>query len=121
MVNISITGGKVLLEVQGWDKLWAFRSSIEVPLADIRSARVDPEAARGWWHGIKMPGTSVPGVITAGTFYQHGRRVFYDVHNPDDTIVIELEHERYDQLIVEVADPAAEVAKITAQLAIADV
>ena len=54
-----------------------------------------------------MPGTNIPGVLTAGTFYQHGKRVFWNVHNPDNTIIIELKDERYNELIVEVADPQA--------------
>ena len=41
-----------------------------------------------------MPGTNIPGVLTAGTFYQHGKRVFWDVHNPDNTVVIELKDEQ---------------------------
>jgi hypothetical protein len=53
-----------------------------------------------------MPGTSIPGVITAGTFYQHGKQVFWDVHNPDNTVMIELKDERYNELVVEVADPS---------------
>lgn len=52
-----------------------------------------------------MPGTNVPGVITAGTFYQDGKRIFWDVHRPENTVVIELKDERYNELIVEVADP----------------
>lgn len=113
MVEISIFSGNVVFEVQGLDKLWSLKSSIEVPLSHLASVMIDPEAARGWWHGLRMPGTQIPGVVTAGTFYQHGRRVFYDVHNTDNTIVIQLNHEKYDQLIVEVADPQAEVAKLT--------
>ena len=54
----------------------------------IAGVRADPEAARGWYHGIRLPGTNVPGVITAGTFYQDGKRVFWDVHRPEKTIVI---------------------------------
>lgn len=42
-----------------------------------------------------------------GTFYQQGKRVFWDVHNPENTIVIELRDERYNELIVEVGDPQA--------------
>jgi hypothetical protein len=63
-----------------------------------------------------MPGTSIPGVITAGTFYHHGNRVFWDVHHPQNTIVIELHDERYSELIVEVADPAAAVERVKAAL-----
>jgi hypothetical protein len=63
-----------------------------------------------------MPGTNIPGVITAGTFYQDGMRVFWDVHNPENTIVIELRDDRFDELIVEVADPRAAVALVEAAL-----
>ena len=109
MVDLSIAEGKLTLHVRGADKLWAFKSSLEIPLVHIAGVRADPEAARGCYHGIRMPGTNVPGVITAGTFYQDGKRVFWDVHHPEKTIVIDLNDERYSRLIVEVADPQAAV------------
>ncbi len=112
MVDLSISEGKLLLHVHGADKLWAFKSSLEIPLQHVAAIRADPEVARGWWHGWRMPGTNLPGVITAGTFYQDGKRVFWDVHDPENTVVIDLHDERYNQLIVEVADPAAAVALI---------
>lgn len=105
MVDLSIAEGKLTLHVRGTDKLWAFKSSLEIPLIHITGVRADPETARGWYHGIRMPGTSVPGVITAGTFYQDGKRVFWDVHHPEKTIVIDLHDERYNELVVEVDDP----------------
>lgn len=117
MVDVSIREGKAVFDVQGLDKLWAMRSQIAIPLEHIRGAAVDPEAARGWWHGLRLPGTQIPGLITAGTFYSHGRRVFYDVHDTDNTIVVTLDHESYDQLVIEVADPAAEAAKLMAAIA----
>ena len=113
MVDITISGGNAIFDVQGLDKFWALKGQIQVPLSHIVGVTIDPEAARGWWHGLRMPGTQLPGLIIAGTFYQHGRRVFYDVHNTDNTIVITLNHEKYDTLVVEVADPDAEVRKIT--------
>ena len=112
MVELSITERKLVLHVLGADKLWALKSSLEIPLVHIAGIRADPEVAHGWWHGIRLPGTNVPGVITAGTFYQQGKRVFWDVHNPENTIVIDLHDERYNQLIVEVADPQAAVRLI---------
>jgi hypothetical protein len=117
MVQISIHVDRVRFEVEGWDKLWAFRSELEIPLAHIRSVRVDPEPARGWWHGFRLPGTQIPGVLTAGTFYQHDGAVFYDVHDPDRTIVLELEHEHYKRLVIEVFSPEAAVAILTGALA----
>jgi hypothetical protein len=112
VVTVSIEGDRVRFEVEGWDKLWALRSQLEIPLEHIESVRVDPEPARGWWHGIKLPGSNIPGVLTAGTFYQHGGAVFYDVHDPERTIVLELNHEHYKRLVIEVDDPATTVARL---------
>ncbi|MGA7511915.1 MAG: hypothetical protein WBW46_03415, partial [Candidatus Sulfotelmatobacter sp.] len=112
MVDLSIADSKLTLHIRGVDKLWAFKSSLEIPLVHIAGVRADPEAARGWYHGIRMPGTNLPGVITAGTFYQDGKRVFWDVHNPEKTIVIHLHDERYNELLVEVDNPDAAVKLI---------
>lgn len=105
MVSITVEAGLAHFDVQGIDKVWSFKSRLTIPLAHIRSVKIDTEAARGWWHGLRLLGTQVPGVLTAGTFYENGGIVFYDVHDPDKTIVLELDHERYKKLIVEVESP----------------
>ena len=112
MVRVTTENDKLILEVQGWDRLWALKSRLEVPRSNIRGVRADPTIALGWWKGLRAPGTHVPGVIIAGTFYPEGKRVFWDVKDPEKTIVINLADERYDELIVEVADPAEEVQRI---------
>jgi hypothetical protein len=117
MVNLSISGGNLHLHVQGADRLWAFKGSLEIPLRHIASIRAGPSVAHGWWHGIRFPGTNIPGVLTAGTFYKDGKRVFWDVHHPENTVVIELLDETYGELIVEVADPQLMVEQVRAALA----
>jgi hypothetical protein len=116
MVDLSISGDRLVLDVRGADKLWALKSSLEIPLAHVTQIRADPAIAHGWWHGLRMPGTNLPGVITAGTFYQDGKRIFWDVHRPENTIVIELKDERYNELIVEVADPQGAVKIVKSAL-----
>ena len=116
MVELSITEGKLTLCVMGADKLWALKSSLEIPLVHIAGVRADPEVARTWWHGVRLPGTNIPGMITAGTFYQDGKRVFWDVHHPEKTIVIDLHDEQYNQLIIEVADPQVAINLIQSAL-----
>lgn len=116
MVDLSISDGKLVLHVRGADKLWALKSSLEIPLVHIAEIRADSTVAHGWWHGLRMPGTNIPGVLTAGTFYQDGKRVFWDVHKPENTVVIKLKDERYNELIVEVADPGAAVELVKAAL-----
>jgi hypothetical protein len=56
MIEISIHGNRARFNVEGWDKLWTLRSQLEIPLAHVRSVRVDPEPARGWWHGLRLAG-----------------------------------------------------------------
>jgi hypothetical protein len=116
MVILMISDGVARFEIEGLDKLWSLRSRLEIPLDHIRGARLDPDVARGWWHGIRAAGTNVPGVVTAGTFYQHGKRVFWDVHDPERTVIVELADERYDELIVEVADPVSTVGTLQESL-----
>ncbi|HEX5435607.1 MAG TPA: hypothetical protein VFW98_00505 [Gemmatimonadaceae bacterium] len=116
MVSITVTGATAIFEVEGADKLWALRSRLEIPLAHIRGVRADAEIARGWWHGLRMPGTEIPGIITAGTFYQAGERMFWDVHHPEQTIVIELAGEHYHELVIEVQDPAAAMELLNSRL-----
>jgi hypothetical protein len=112
MVEIVIDGDRFVLEVQGWHKLWALKSRLEIPVEDVVGAHVDPTIAHGWWKGIRMPGTHLPNILTAGTFYQNGKKIFWDVADAENTIVIDLQHEDYDQLIVEVLDPVGTVEMI---------
>lgn len=117
MVDLTITGGNLVMNVLGADKLWAFKSSMEIPLGHVAGIRADPEIARSSvWKGWRIPGTSLPGVITAGTYYKDGKRVFWDVHGGANTVVIDLREERYNQLVVEVADANAAVGLLSAAI-----
>ncbi len=113
MVNVRIEDDIVVFGVQGLYQLWAFKSRLDVPRASVLGARHDPEAVRGWkeW---RVPGTSVPGLLTAGTFYRDGQRIFWDVHDAANTVVVDLNDQDYSQLVIEVEDPAAVVAMLNA-------
>ena len=112
MVTITIDGDKATFEVQGWDKLWSLRSRLEIPLSHIKGAHIDPAPAMGWFQGLKLAGTDLPNIFRAGTFYQQGELMFWDVHEPKNTIAIELNHERYKKLIIEVKNPEQEIKRI---------
>jgi hypothetical protein len=110
VVEITIHDDKAVFEVEGWHKLWSLRSRLEIPLAHIKGAHADPAPAMGWFDGLKLAGTSVPHIFRAGTFYQEGDLVFWDVHRPENTVVIDLEDETFARLVLEVADPQAAAA-----------
>ena len=110
--SIEVTGDSLVVHIDGKDKLWSLKSRLEIPLANVVSAASASAEAHSWLHGIRVGGTHVPGVITAGSFYSHGQLVFWDVHDPDKAIGIELRDERYARLVIQVADPEAEIRRI---------
>jgi hypothetical protein len=116
VAEVELTRDALIVHVRGMDRLWALRSRLEIPLAHVVNAEADPDLARAWWQGIRSGGTQVPGVITAGTFHQEGERFFWDVHDPEKTVVIRLKDERYARLVIEVEDPPATVAAIQERL-----
>jgi hypothetical protein len=116
MTKLHIENGSLIVEVMGADKLWALKSHLTIPLEHIVLAEYKPEVARVWYHGLKLPGSSIPGVLTAGTFYKDGQRVFWDVHHADKTIVLTLRDESYQQLVIEVADPQQAIKEVMAAL-----
>lgn len=111
MARIEIEGDTLQVAMVGLDKILALKSTIEIPLDHVRSAELAPAAAHGY-HGLRMPGTYLPGVITAGSFF-NGQWLFFDVHDASKAVKIDLDHEHYAALIVEVPDPEATVTAIT--------
>jgi hypothetical protein len=112
MVEVSIEGTNAVFTVQGWDKLWALRSRLEIPLAHIYDIHTDASPKMGWFQGLKVLGADFPNVFRAGTFYQDGGWVFWDVRHTDKVIVVQLHDERFQKLVIEVADPASEVQRL---------
>ena len=117
MTKISVVDGNLTVEVEGWDKLWSLKSHLVIHARHVVRVYGDPTIAEKWWKGLRIAGTHVPGVIAAGTFYQHGSWVFWDVHHPENALVIELHDERFEKLIVEVDDVSSTVARLQAALA----
>ena len=112
MTKVEIGSGHIRIDVEGFDKVLALRTSLEVPLEHIRGASLDPDALHEP-RGLRLLGTSVPGLVLAGSFYG-GQWLFMDVHHAEWAIKIDLDHEHYAALIVEVEDPPATVAAINA-------
>jgi hypothetical protein len=127
MVTVTKQNDMIVLEAAGintedlafWEKLfaklWAFKTRLEIPRAHIRGARRDLEISKsepGWFTPV-MGGTSIPGKFAYGTFIQHGRRIFWDVRHPEKAIRIDLDHEHFDELIVEVENPDEVIRLLT--------
>jgi hypothetical protein len=105
MAHLTIENGILTVTMQGLDKILALRGHLSVPLTHIRGVDVRPPEAFAFWHGLRI-GTNLPGVVTAGTFITAEGNVFYDMHDPERTIGVDLEGETYRRLIVEVDEGA---------------
>jgi hypothetical protein len=116
MVEVHIGDDTVSFEVKGWHKLWAFKRCIDVPIKHIRSVRHEPKLT--FHRDIRMPGTYVPSLIKAGTYYQIGTREksFWDVSSGKNNIVVELDGDPYHRIVVDVADYQDAINKITAAI-----
>lgn len=113
MVDVRLGDGTLLLTIRGLHAVWALRRRFEIPLGHIREVRrAEPGIKKGWWKGLRAPGTHLPGIIVAGTYYQRGEKVFWDVSDDSRAIIIELTGESYARLIIEVADPEDTIAMI---------
>lgn len=97
-----VTLGEEQLEVQLslGDEILSLHGNFHIPythIQEVSTASVPFE----WFRGFRI-GTNLPGVKTAGTFITADGMIFYDVHDPDHCLTLDLDHERYRRVVVEV-------------------
>ena len=117
MTEVELTESTMIVHVRGADQFWALKSQLKIPLPHVVGAQIDPTVVENWSKAFKgLPrinfGWWLPGVIKAGSSYLEGQWAFWDVHDPQKAITITLAHEHYTKLVLEVIDPAADVARI---------
>ena len=115
MTEIELTESTLIVHMKGFDKILSLKSQLEIPLTHVVGAEIDPAVVEQWGKiNLKefRVGTGLPGVIKAGNFLLNGQWAFWDVHDPHKAITIKLADEHYTRLVIEVADPATDVARI---------
>ena len=107
MVELSIRGDVLRLEVRGWSKFFALRGSIDIPRASIKQARIGRHLPARRWTDLRAIGTGIPCVVSAGTFWMGSPRqwVFLDLTRwSKEVITLDIEGQRYSIICVEVKD-----------------
>ena len=112
MVKIEKEGDNFVFEIIGFHKLWALKSRLTIPAANIGKVYAD-KAKSLWVWGLRMPGTQIPGVITAGTYIVKEGTIFCDVMDVSKSIVVELNDEHYKKLVIEVEDQEKAIEMLT--------
>ncbi len=113
MVDIRVNGDRLVATLTGWERVWALKSRVEVPVSQVERVFVDSVIARKP-DGFRAPGAYWPGKISAGTYRRRGSKTFWSVRNPARAVIIDLHEGDYARLVLEVPDPAQTVAEIEA-------
>lgn len=71
-----------------------------------------PEVARAWLGSSEVLDSGHPGVAAEEPSGSQSDTTFFNVHNPEKTVVISLGNERYARLVIEVEDPPKTVTAI---------
>jgi len=114
-MQLELTENRLILILEGQERLWAFKlGPIVVPRAHV--ARAEAALPPSTWKELRAPGTMLPGVIKAGTYYtERGKEFWYAVRSrKDNPLTIELTDESYRRLAVTVDDAANWAERINA-------
>jgi hypothetical protein len=112
MATIMVEGDRLKIRLSGWQAWFALKREIDVALSNVISAQAGTLTSKRP-DGIRLPGTYVPGVITAGSYWwkEHGWS-FWSVRHDERAIDIRLHDERYNRVVIEVAYPDATATMI---------
>lgn len=120
-VEIDLLWNAVRVRPTGMNRVWALRRQIDVPYEQIVSVEQDVALAQNGPEGLRFPGTNVPGVYTAGTYWKFWAspklRSFWVRRHPEKTIVLQLRGHHFDTICVEVDDPGRQVDRVRTAIA----
>ena len=112
-LDISVRDDRLVVRMLGWDVIYCCRREVSVPVAAVEGvcvARRESVPAKG----LRVPGTSIPGVIRAGSYGSGDERDFWDVRRGEDVLVVQLRPgaDEYRRLVLEVRDPHSEMLRL---------
>ena len=116
MTQVALQRDRLVVEIEGFDRVWCQERQIIVPLANVKGAHRDPDLGfETPWVGAGWKAL-LPGSVAAGSMMVEGQREFWDVRDPQYTIVIDLRDERYSRLVIDVEDPRTAIKAINGAL-----
>ncbi|MDO9019970.1 MAG: hypothetical protein Q8S73_04540 [Deltaproteobacteria bacterium] len=115
MATIEIKDQALVITIEGLDKIMALRSSITVPLAHVTGVTARPDISKlmympveAQFRGVRNPGSILAGTLVMADGTGH---VFCDVRDETRALAIDLQHDEFKRIIVEVSDHTPEEAR----------
>ncbi|HAN44984.1 MAG TPA: hypothetical protein DCQ32_00310 [Cyanobacteria bacterium UBA8156] len=102
-MELQRRGEKLEIRLGPWERLWSFHvgETITVPLGQIQAVGTTTPPADPWM--IRAPGTGLPGILAAGTFYSRRGREFWYVTSAESVLVLDVADFYYKRLVLNVA------------------
>lgn len=105
-MRLQIVNGNLAINLSFWEKIWGFHGSFRIPLSHVRELKHEIPVTS--WKEIRFPGSFLPGVIKAGTYYTpRGKEFWYVTRWGKQHVTIELQNERYKRIVLGL--PASEI------------
>jgi hypothetical protein len=111
VAELRIDDDSVTVELSAAEKVECLHGDLVVPRSAVASARAVLDGMAEV-HGLRAPGTGVPGMVLAGTFRDGGSRTFAVCHHRRPAVVLELDGQSFDRVVVTVEDPQAVVDRL---------
>lgn len=115
MATIEIKDQALVITIEGLDKVMTLRSSITVPLVHITGVTARPDISKLMYMPVETQfrGVRHPGIVVAGTLVMADGTgyVFCDVHDETRALAIDLRHDEYKRIIIEVSDRTPEESR----------
>lgn len=104
MANLLIDDEHVTVALSTAEKVAALHGNLTVPRSAIMRVTTVPDGMAEV-HGLRAPGTGLPGVIMVGTWRTADAVTFAVCHGRRPAVVLDLNGQAYDRLVVTVDNP----------------
>ena len=109
-MKISIKKNMLSITLDKSETLLSIKHSLKIPLKHVK--RVHARQPKTVWREIRAPGSFIPGVIKAGTYYTPRGKEFWYITRKKKPLVIELKDEKYKRLVLGVRENKLWIKKI---------
>lgn len=99
-MQIESSKNSLKIKLSFWEKLWSFHGDFVINKKNIVS--IKKENPNWYQNQIRFPGTFLPGVIKAGSYwkYKYGWEFWYILKNHKIKYVFSLKNNKYKKLIL---------------------
>jgi hypothetical protein len=112
-MQLSLNQDQLVIQLGWYEQLLAFTLHNPIVVSLDHLLQVSAEEPPSRWTDLRAPGTHLPGVIKAGTYYtRHGREFWYATVDRK-FLVLELREEPYQKIVLTVENNHDWINRIT--------